>query len=200
MTGLSSRTTRRWPGTVFVLAAAVLDFASGWAGEDASDFFVVMWWALGIVAVVRLGSRFGMMGGGFEIGCKMFFCTVISLVVWMVAHGESPGLSIWPFIVAGVLPIPVLLSFLLLGRALAGAVPYLCLVLDFLIDSIDSSLFFVTVGVGIWALAQGLWPEIPMWPFVLTGFLFMPAVNIVDCVVGFFASSTRSGAERDDPR
>ena len=61
-------------------------------------------------------------------------------------------------------------------------------------------LFFMTLGAGIWALAQALWPEIPMWPFVLTGFLFTPAVNILASVVGFFASSTRSGAERDDPR
>ena len=125
MTMRASRTTRHWPGTVFVLAAAVLDFASGWAGEDASDFFVVMWWMLGIVAIVRLGSRFGMMGGGFEIGCKMFFCTVISLVVWMVAHGESPGLSVWPFVLVGVHLIPALLLLLVLYDILADAVRYL---------------------------------------------------------------------------
>ena len=119
MTGLPSRTTRRWPGTVLVLALAVLDFAFGWAGEDASDFFVVMWWVLVMVTVVHLGSRLGLMGGGVAIGCKMFFCTVISLVVWMVAHGESPGGSAWPFVLIGVHLIPALLLLLILYDILA---------------------------------------------------------------------------------
>lgn len=125
MTRLAPRTTRRWPGTVFVLALAVLDFASGWAGEDASDFFVVCQWVLIIVAVVCLGSHLGLLGGGVAIGCKMFFCTVISLVVWMVAHGESPGLSVWPFVLIGVHLIPALLLLLILYDILADAVRYL---------------------------------------------------------------------------
>lgn len=118
MTRLASRTTRRWPGTVLVLALAVLNFASGWAGEGASDFFVVCKWVLVMVAVVCLGSHLDLMGGGVAIGCKMFFCTVISLGVWMVAHGESPGLSVWPFVLIGVHLIPAILLLLILYRVL----------------------------------------------------------------------------------
>ncbi len=110
----ASRATRRRLSTAFTPVVALSLFASGCAGEDPSGLLALLRWAPGIVVIVRLGSKLGLMGGGFEIVCKMFFCTVVSLVAWMVAHGESPGLSVWPFVLTGVLVIPGLLSFLVL--------------------------------------------------------------------------------------
>lgn len=63
-----------------------------------------------------------------------------------------------------------------------------------------SILFFMTLGAGIGVLAQALWPEIPMWPFVLTGFLFTPVVTILASVLGFFAGSFRVRRRDDDVR
>lgn len=60
-------------------------------------------------------------------------------------------------------------------------------------------LFFMTLGAGIGVLAQTLWPEIPMWPFVLAGFLLTPAVNILDSVLGFF-DAVRLRRRDDDAR
>lgn len=53
----------------------------------------------------------------WTIVCNMAFCTAVSLVVWAVACVLWPGLSVWPFVVPGVLTIPALLLFfgLLLG-------------------------------------------------------------------------------------
>lgn len=100
--------------TIFALVVAGSLFASGCAGEDSSGFVALMQWAPDIVVIVLLGSKLRLMGGGFEIVCKMFFCTVVSLVAWVAAQGLSPGVSMWPFVFAGLLVIPVLLSLLVL--------------------------------------------------------------------------------------
>lgn len=121
----ASRTTRSRLLTVFELVVAASLAASGCAGDDSSGFLALLHWAPGIVVIVRLGSKFGLMGGGFEIVCKIFACTVVSLVAWMAAHSSSPGLSMWPFVLAGVLVIPGLLSFLVLHVVLRTAWWYL---------------------------------------------------------------------------
>ena len=126
----ASRTTRSRLLTVFELVVAVSLVASGCAGDDSSGFFALLHWAPGIVVIVRLGSKFGLMGGGFEIVCKIFACTVVSLVAWMAAHSSSPGLSMWPFVLAGVLVIPGLLSFLVLHVVLRTMWSYLVAIDD----------------------------------------------------------------------
>ena len=110
----ASRTTPRRLHPMSALVVVVSLAASGCAGGDSSGLVALLHWAPGIVVIVRLGSKFGLMGGGFEIVCKIFACTVVSLVAWMAVHSSSPGLSMWPFVLTGVLVIPGLLSFLVL--------------------------------------------------------------------------------------
>lgn len=114
----ASRRTHRRLRTIFALVVAGSLFASGCAGEDSSGFLALMQWAPGIVVIVRLGSKLHLLGGGFEIVCKMFFCTVVSLVAWVAAQGLLPGVSMWPFVIIGLLVIPAILSFLVLGLLL----------------------------------------------------------------------------------
>ena len=39
-------------------------------------------------------------------------------------------------------------------------------------------LVFTTAGAFCWATVPAWWPPIPMWPFVVAGFLFAPAMAL----------------------
>lgn len=120
----ASRTTRSRLRTVFALVAAATTLAStGFALVVTVSVFaslggLVVLTVFGIVVTLWTGSRLGLLGGGFEIGCKMFFWTVVSLVAWVAAQGLWPGLPMWPLVLTGVLIIPVSLLYFVLPRAL----------------------------------------------------------------------------------
>lgn len=55
----------------------------------------------------EVASRVGRMT--WNLICNMGTCTAVSVVAWAVARLLWPGLSVWPFVVVGVLVIPALL-------------------------------------------------------------------------------------------
>lgn len=55
----------------------------------------------------EVASRVGRVA--WNIACNMVTGTVVSLVVWSVARLLWPGLSVWSFVLVGVLVIPVFL-------------------------------------------------------------------------------------------
>lgn len=61
-------------------------------------------------------------------------------------------------------------------------------------------IFFAIVTAGLWVSAHTLWPRIPMWPFLLAGFLFAPVLTDLALILEFVVSSIRLRTGRGDPR
>lgn len=59
---------------------------------------------------------------------------------------------------------------------------------------------FAIVTAGLWVLAHTLWPRIPMWPFLLAGFLFAPVLADLALILEFVVSSIRLRTGRGDLR
>lgn len=111
---------------VFLLVVTVSHFASAGGLITLSIF--------GLAATLHLGSTSGLLGGGFGIGCKMFFSTVVSTVAWVVAHGLWPGLPMWPFVLTGLLVVPLFLLYFVLPAALKVLAEHLRIEWALLID------------------------------------------------------------------
>lgn len=59
---------------------------------------------------------------------------------------------------------------------------------------------FAIVTAGLWVLAHTLWPRIPMWPFLLAGFLFAPVLTDLMLILEFVVDSIRFRTGRGAPR
>lgn len=61
-------------------------------------------------------------------------------------------------------------------------------------------IFFTIVAAGLWVSASTLSSRIPMWPFFLAGFHFMPVLADLAWILEFVVSSIRLRTGRGDPR
>ncbi len=63
-----------------------------------------------------------------------------------------------------------------------------------------SIIFFTIVAVGLWMSAPTLSSRIPMWPFLLAGFHFMPVLADLAWILEFVVSSIRLRTVKGGPR
>lgn len=123
----------------------------------------VRWPGVPIWPFVLTGAFLAILGSVWSPATKWIWrpvCYVV-VVVWVLVTGIATVLVFSPLLIFTTLQ---LLPIRILRRAS---------------DRVVFVFFWTSASLGVWALAQTLWPEVPMWPFVLIGAMHGPVLIVV---------------------